>query len=225
MVPEPRLAVPHFVRTCPALLSLAMALLAIGCQGMTTYHTAQPIEKGTTELLVAPEVAGVFADGESDYSPLVEARLRYGVARDLDVGVGTSGFIDQDLYSFQADVNYVLWRPGGMVVSLDPTFASLAVFDAEAEMYWLPLLVDVWSNELATVTVAAKFGHLEVDGIPDSDLFNIDTSGNFLAFGVGAKLRIWKKVALVPELDVLLPLIDEFDESRYLVLGLGLAWD
>jgi len=212
-------------RAYRGLVLLAMALFAFGCHGMTTYHTAQPIAKGTTELVLAPAVAGVFGGGESNFGPVAEARLRYGVARDLDVGVGTSGFIDQDLYSFQADVNCVLWRRGGTVGSFDPTFASLAAFDAKAKMFWLPLLVDVWSNELATVTVATKFGHLEVDGVPDNSLFNIDTSGNFISLGVGAKLRFWKKVALVPELDALFPLIDRFDQAKYLVLGLGIAWD
>lgn len=164
---------------------------------------------------------GVFESGESAWAPFAELRCRVGLGRDLDVGLGTAGYLDEDLYSFQADTNFAFARSGDVVWSVDPTIAFASVFDVSTTVFWLPVMVDVYSDEHATWTLSAKYGYLDLDGVPDDDAFEDYESGSYVGIGIGCRWRLWETVSLFPEFDVVVPYNDLTDAVPLYVFGVA----
>jgi hypothetical protein len=176
-------------------------------------------------VVVALDAVGAPDEGDLDAAAAIEGRWRIGVGRGVDLGLGTSGALDHDLYSAQADVNWAFARAASCTFALDPTIAIVSAFDTSATLLWLPLLADVYDDGRTSVTLAAKYGRIELEGVADSDLVTIVESGSLLAFGVGVRVRTWKHVALMPELSAMFPAFDGAPGDPLYVLGLGIVWE
>jgi hypothetical protein len=201
------------------LLSIAAISLSMwGCPSFTTFHTAAPIEAGTTESSL-----GLNYVGTSDSSiPNAEFQWRMGIDERSDFGVK---------YTFPFtptfDYNYMFLKNDSLALSVDPTISPIYIgFGDESNdsslliIYgFLPILADVYSTESATITVAFKPGF--VRGSASNNSGDSESEVNMLIGGsVGAKLKLGG-FKLIPEFSLLKNM--EVDGALY-NLNIGFAF-
>jgi len=107
---------------------LVTGLLAGGCIGSTTYHTATPIPQDELEIGVMPGIYGITVDEgnetESIVLPMVGFGLRTGVAENMDFGVRVNGV------TVTADLNIAVVNEPNFAFSIDPA-ATIFFFSIE----------------------------------------------------------------------------------------------
>ena len=125
---------------------------------------------------------------------------------------------------FQADLNYALIQTNSFALSVDPTVAVQPSPLGLATYVWLPILADVYSTEQLTVKVSGRWGHLNIDGTDDDDFFDYDESTGFYGFGLGVRYESASGKIWMPELSLLVPLDDDFEDDHLLTFSLGFVF-
>lgn len=203
------------------LLSLAAFLSA--CLGNTTYHTATPIPEGTIEIGVMPGVYGGIADGSTVTIPNLEFGLRTGLAENMDLGVRINGI------TLTTDLNIAVINDPGFALSINPSFSVLYLGLGDASFLWtfttVGLLADVIKTEGFTLMTGLKPGFIYLSGSVDDGEDDVSASINGFSMGltVGAKFRLTKNFALMPNVDVMSP-VENFGEGIIFNAGIGLLF-
>jgi len=203
------------------LLSLAGFLSA--CIGSTTYHTATPIPEGTIEIGVMPGVYGVATDGGSITVPNLEFGLRTGLTENMDLGVRINGI------TLTTDLNIAVINDPGFALSINPAISILYLGLGDASFLWtfttVGILADVVKTEGFTLMTGLKPGFIYLSGSVDDGDDDVSASVNGFTMGltVGAKFRLTKNFALMPNVDVMTP-VDNFGEGIIFNAGIGLLF-
>ncbi len=200
------------MRRLLCLLFLALLLPLTGCFSYTTLHTATPVGKGKVQVNLAPGVFGIAdsRSGDSVTLPTTEIAGRYGVTDDFDFGVklfflGTA-----------FDFNYAIVNEDNIAFSVDP-YVSISQLsgnvggDTSTNIVYgvasLNLLFDLKPSDMITFTIGAKPGWLYILGNVDG---NVDLGTGFAAGGMaGIQLRVTENFAIMPSVDMLVPIMDD----------------
>ena len=187
-------------------MALAMSLVTASCTSWSTLHPARTVGQGRTEWVVAPELLGA----PSGALPSVEAYFRHGLADNVDLGVKFFPI------GFGIDVNIMLVKAGAFALSLDPTlngtfFSFGTNTDSQGNQtsnnlvfasVWLPLLMDVVTTDVVTLTLGPKVGYMYLDG-QSADARVQGLGGVSFGGSVALRLQLSPGFALVPELAVI----------------------
>ncbi len=185
------------------LLGAALAF-ASGCTSLSTLHTARPITAGTTQIGINAAGWGAAGSGTHVTLPTFELQVRHGLSDMLDLGVKVYPI------GVGADVNVALINTENFALSLDPG-ASAIYFGANNDSifvgtFWLPVLADVVSTDVLTLTVGPKFGFMYASATVSDTSSNSSASavgtGWLLGGMAGLKFQFTERFGMMPELDV-----------------------
>ncbi len=213
-------------------LRACMVLLACGaCVSGSTLHTARPLKKGDSEIIVAPAMRAVdFEDG----LPNIELVYRRGIDHRMDIGLKLTNW-----FMFEVDFNYALVTSEHFALSFDPS-VTVGLLPPQLDLepcvdfcdgdddnmeafghLWATLLADVGTRDGVTFTLGVKSGRTfmsEVDGafFPDRSLWAVGGSIGVRAFGS-------RGFSAHPEFSVVYPL--EADDGYIMyTFSLGLVF-
>jgi hypothetical protein len=176
-----------------ALCAFALVASTSGCFNFSTVTTAEPVDPGTFEFTVAPNVTGFsaasFGEGDTSFTapvllaPTIDLWGRFGLAKDVDLGLSWTG-------GLQANVD-VKWRfldTDFVDIAIDPHIGGV-LFDigdigGGFFNFGLPVLIDFPFSEMAIFTLTPKYegAYLFASGSSDDGL---DSTQHYLGASVG----------------------------------------
>ena len=167
--------------------------LVSGCMSTSSYHTARPIEEGTTEMGMALEMGGAIGEDADSGVLITHPRVvaRRGLTENADLGFSGGN------YSTGVDFNYMLVDAEPMTLSLNPSLTmtwEAYIGDRDGDdsslilMPLLGLLVDIAPDERFTFTGGIKPG-IYYQSTRTGQFSETDTSWLF-AFSVGARIDL-----------------------------------
>ncbi len=201
--------------------ALTVSVFATGCFSVSSYHTARPVQAGTTEIMVAVSGFGTLeSDGSGVSYSSPRLNVRRGISSDSDFGLTAGEF------GLGFDYNHLLINSRTFALSFDPYIGILTqgVFGGDtnraaadrsntALTVYMGLLADVVSSNAATVTLGAKLGALA--NLNDGG----DTTG-FTAGSIGIKFNA-DTISIMPELTMIFPLEDKSGNIWTAGVGIG----
>jgi hypothetical protein len=213
------------VRAISGAASLIICASTIsGCYPFTVVGRAHTVEAGHLELLAAPGASGIaVADADQNLKPRIEVGARYGVSDRLDLGlrVGDSGALATARFQLLRAPSNGLGGEALIAPGIAYTFNDKLSFE-------LPVLFGLTLHNGHELVLAPRvvemldFGEAGI-GHPAQFVF----VGGSVAF----VWQVWSRVALVPELGVLVNVYSEPGFSTFTAAGpalqaaLGVLWD
>lgn len=201
-----------------------LVVFSAGCVSTSSYHTARPIEEGTTEIGLAVEGGTAFRDPNSGIvvtRPRVMARRGLTSQSDFGFSGGPSGT------SF--DYNYMFVDASPFVLSINPTlylnWEAFLPFDdraAETGLVLVPilaLLADLEASEKVTITLGLKPGLVRESGSSGGESSAVTSA--IVAGSIGLRLETGA-VAILPEVNLIYSL--EERDNPLLTVGIGLTF-
>lgn len=212
------------MRTYLKLISaLFVALLATGCIGSTTYHTATPIPQGEVEIGVLPGVYGISTDAGTIALPQVGFGVRAGVSENMDFGARINGPL------LTADLNIAVVNNPDFAFSIDPSVSAFYFSVGDGSVFWMfadvGLLADLVKTESTIFTMGLKPGYIYASTSAGSDDEEISASGDGFTVGLtaGVKIKLGESLSLMPSVDVLTP-VENFGDGVIFNAGVGILF-
>ena len=212
----------------PGLFQYAIIALVLtfgaACMSTASYHTAQPIEPGTSQVGVAMEAEFYRIEGETARliaHPRVNGR--YGIDEQLDIGV-TAGH-----FGTSGDINFMVHGDDAVAVSLNPRVGVSNMMisegsDSERETsvsLVAGLLFDIAMGDAMTMTLGAKPGYIRVtESFGGGSQSESDT---FIAGSVGMKIDLDESSHLFPEVNVV-RFSEDGESMLQITAGIGLGF-
>lgn len=176
------------------------SMIASGCS-IATLGTALPIDKGTSQVIVAPSAIRVNLSGKPYTGPQVEVGGRYGLSKSVDIGarLWLPGYVVDSRIALRRAPN----RARGLDIGLQPGVSYLYIPGGEADSSplhiasaSLPLLLGWNLGEGRQLVVAPKL----IDVVSFSGSVN-GKAANLLtgAVTVGFIWPLSRNFALAPE--------------------------
>ena len=209
-------------------LLMVIVVLMTGCLSTSSYHTAQPVEVGETEIAVAME-ATTWTDDDSGFV-VAHPRImvRRGISEEMDFGLRAGQF------GIAWDLNRVVVHDDSKVISINPYIGwSMERFFGDGELNLgefvgsveldehfmvvtalLGILVDFSVGDNSTLTVGAKPGFLN---IRDAET---GTTQMMIAASAGMKFDLGSSFVF-PEVNAIKV---ENDEGFWLTFGVGVGF-
>lgn len=196
----------HWKSSAPA--AVLGLVLATGCQTVSVFHTARPVEPGRTEFTVAGTAVGDAAGNFDSVAPTI--RLRRGLVPRLDLGIDAI-FARADVndamhpvfaFGGAIDLNLMLVDLGLMKLAVDPLVSgsyspSDKAFLVEGQ---LNLLLDLVSTRFFSLTTGLRPG---VRMVATGDGVDVHRSPRMVASTFLAAKVTFFGLSLMPEVDLL----------------------
>ncbi|MFU8804945.1 MAG: hypothetical protein ACNA8W_14120 [Bradymonadaceae bacterium] len=208
-------------------------LMGSGCLTTSSYHTARPVAPGTTEMGVAVEMQGSFAeeaDGILVTHPRVNVRRGLIPHADLGLSAGSHGtgldfnymLVDLDIMAFSINPSVGLqWQ--GIYGRDDSGPFGTDTSTNTNQTIWTPmlgLLADFAPAEILTITFGIKPGFVRFTesqgGSSNSESYN------FLATSLGARIS-FSDFHLFPEFNLIKVFDDDIEDMSW-TFGMGLGF-
>lgn len=217
----------------------AVGLCIAGCVNTSSYHTAEPVESGTTEVAVGLEGQMTPGDDAIDGMVVTQPRLnvRRGLPGAMDFGL-TAG-----VFGFGADINRRIYSEDAVSVSVSP-YMGLGwargygedYDDYDAQLRWTTIAgvhFDYAAADNLVVTGALKPGFFYQRRTRVGLFTGAETDAQFnplLGGSVGVKLDL-EAVWLFPEINLMYAFVDDddtfvpvFGSDEDLMVTFGLAF-